>query len=202
MPTTSGARISGLMKPRKPTPSSPKPAPGRLAIVQDFLNTAHIRKKREEIGSPAELERWLRHRELLVSDSPLTPEDHRRVIAAREALRSLAAANNGARFDPAAVEHLGRTLEGMRWQLRLDADATPGFVPDADGVDFALGKLLAEFQTAWIGEQWRRFKACGDPVCRAAFYDATGRARFCTPGCSSRVRATAFRRAAKYAGRS
>ena len=140
------------MPPRKRAPVSPQSAPGRLGLLQDFLNTARIRKKREEIGSPEELDRWLRRRGLLVGGAALSTADHRRVLAAREALRSLVAANNGARFEPRAVASLDRARQDLRWELRLDADGAPAFEPAEGGVEGALGQLLAEFQAAWIRE--------------------------------------------------
>lgn len=188
------------MAPGPRGPSGPRPAPGRLEILQDFLNTAPIRKNPDAVGTPGELERWLQGRELLPAGAKLTPADHRRAIAARDALRSLAAANNGVRLDPAAVDRLSSAREGIRWELRLDAGAAPGFEPDAGGIDGALGKLLAHYHAAWILEQWPRFKACADPTCRAAFYDRNRRARFCSTTCASRVRATAYRRGMKYSG--
>lgn len=178
-----------------------RPAPGRLELVQELLNTARIRKKREEVESPEEVERLLR-RGLLVGDATLTAADHRRMIAVREALRSLTAANNGARFEAVVVARLDRARRDVRWELRLDVDRTPAFEPVDGGVDRALGKLLAAFQEAWVREQWQRLKACADASCRAVFYDKTGRASFCSAGCASRVRSIALRRGAKHGGRS
>ncbi len=84
-----------------------------MESVQAFLNTAPIRKKREEIGSPGELARW-RGRGLLGDGVKLTVADHRRAIGAREALLSLLASNNGATFDPKAIDRLEEALAFRR----------------------------------------------------------------------------------------
>ncbi len=165
------------------------PAPGELALIQAFANTAAARKKREELGTPAELRRWLEHRGLLDGDTQLTPEDQTQAVRVRLALRSLLAANNGGGSEPEAIDRLHDAIAGTRFELRLDAGGPAGFEPVSPGVRAALGKLLAIVVAARNAGTWRRLKACADPECRTAFFDASSKARWCTVRCGDRMRA-------------
>ncbi len=169
-------------------------APGELALVQAFVNTAASRKKRDQLGNPAELRRWLAHRELQDKDAKLTPEDHASALRARQALGSLLAANNGSGPDPAAIDQLDEALAGARFELRLDAGGPARFEPAAPGIQASLGKLLAIVVAARNAGTWARLKACADPECRAAFFDARSKAKWCTIRCGDRMRARTHRR--------
>ncbi len=175
-------------------------APGELTLVQAFANTAAARKKREELGSPAELRRWLEHRGLLDGDTQLSPEDHAQALRARRALRSLLAANNGGGREPAAIDLLDEAIAGTRFELALDAGGPARFEPVSAGVRAALGRLLAIVAAARNAGTWRRLKTCADPECRTAFFDTSSRARWCTQRCGDRMRARTRRRSRKPRG--
>lgn len=176
-------------------------APGELALVQAFANTAASGKKREELGSPAELRRWLEHRGLLDDGSQLSHEDHASVLRARRSIRSLLAANNGGEREPAAVDQLDEALAGTRFELRVDAGGPARFEPVSAGVKAALGRLLAIVAAARAAGTWRRLRACADPECRTAFFANSKRARWCTERCGARVRARTRRRSRRSRGR-
>jgi hypothetical protein len=54
-------------------PGGRAPAPMPLALVQDFVNTEIPEWARDDIGTPADLDAWLRARGLLVGDGAVDP---------------------------------------------------------------------------------------------------------------------------------
>jgi predicted RNA-binding Zn ribbon-like protein len=63
-------------------------------------------------------------------------------------------------------------------------------------VDNAFGRMLATVFRAMSDGTWSRMKACGNPDCRWAFYDATKNhsGRWCEmASCGNRMKARAFR---------
>jgi predicted RNA-binding Zn ribbon-like protein len=148
-----------------------KRAPGRLELVQRFLNSVDFETGEEELASAETLRAWLAERELMAPGDPVTDGDLRRAIDVREGLRALLLANNGSELDGAAVERLDRAASraGLRFQVLPGAD--PTLAPDATGVDGALADLLAVVATSVADGTWARFKACPRDCCRWAFYD-------------------------------
>ncbi|MCP3959019.1 MAG: CGNR zinc finger domain-containing protein [bacterium] len=175
----------------------PQPAPGKLEKLRTFVNTAAGRRKREELGTPAELGRWFKHRGLLGDDEKLTLDEHASAIAARRNLRSILAVHNGGGPNPEAVEGLAELLVGMRFEPRLEADGSVRFEPVSPGILASLGKLLAIVAVAQNAGSWRRLKICADPECGTAFYDTSGKATWCSTRCGDRVRGRKFRRSYK-----
>ncbi|MDQ3941275.1 MAG: ABATE domain-containing protein, partial [Actinomycetota bacterium] len=87
-----------------PLPRSP--APGRLRLVQEFVNTWDIEAGIDELAEPPALQAWTVERSLLPPGYPVDDADVAAALRVREALRSLLEANAGAAPDPAAVEIL------------------------------------------------------------------------------------------------
>jgi predicted RNA-binding Zn ribbon-like protein len=57
--------------------------------------------------------------------------------------------------------------------LQLDPAGAPAAVATAQGVDRALGELIAIVHRAMAAGTWTRLKACREHGCRWAFYDAS-----------------------------
>jgi predicted RNA-binding Zn ribbon-like protein len=147
-----------------------KRAPGRLELVQSFLNSVDFESGGDELESPEALRAWLAERDLMGAEDSVTEGDLRRAIDVREGLRTLLLANNGGELDIAAVERLDKAAS----RAGLRVHATPGgcrLAPDATGVDGALADLLGIVATSQADGTWDRFKACPREVCRWAFYD-------------------------------
>jgi predicted RNA-binding Zn ribbon-like protein len=149
-----------------PTPPT-KPAPGRLRLVQDVVNSRDIEAGVDLWADLPSWRAWLRERRL--PSRGLRAEDLAAAVAVREALRSVLAANNGAPPDDAAW----RTLDdaARRSGLRVGL-ATAGAHITADPAA-PLGPVLASVATALLDGTWARLKACRNPDCRYAFFDAT-----------------------------
>lgn len=139
------------------------------------------------------------HRELLpewleeqgVHARPAALERAREV---REALRELLIANNDG--GPPAVE-AAQTLERAadRARLTLRFASAAELVPLDEGVDGALGSVLAAaFECMWDGS-WSRLKACRN--CHWAFYDESRNrsAAWCSMQlCGNRLKTRAYRK--------
>jgi predicted RNA-binding Zn ribbon-like protein len=174
------------------------PAPGALQLVQAFENTADLESGTDALAGPAEATAWLREHDLLDADAPgLDAAGFERAVAAREAIRALLLANNGAEPDPVAVATMNDLASSARLRLSFGADGLASLAPCSDGVDQALGRLLAIVSTSMTEGTWSRFKACREDVCRWVFYDHSKNrsGAWCTmASCGNRAKARNYRR--------
>jgi predicted RNA-binding Zn ribbon-like protein len=111
-------------------------------------------------------------------------------------------ANNGEPLDPGSVELLNRAAARAKVVAAFDDNASWRIQPVSNGVDNALGQMLATVFRSMSDGTWGRMKACGNPDCRWAFYDATKNrsGRWCEmSSCGNRMKARAFRERARRA---
>jgi predicted RNA-binding Zn ribbon-like protein len=172
-----------------------EPAPGRLELVQRFVNTVDHEHGREVLSEPARLHRLLVELGLLAADAAVDAEDLRRALDVREALRSLALANNGHAVDREQLTVLERAAAGGRLVVRFDGSRTvlAAAVPDVRG---ALAELVGIVHTATADGTWMRLKACDREVCGWLFYDRSRNrsARWCQMAvCGNRTKTRAYR---------
>jgi len=156
-------------------PAGRAPAPGRLGLVQAFLNSfwdldAHGEDRWPE---PPAYAVWLAARGF-VSGAAVADADLARAIELREALRALALANHDDAQAPAAEAVLDRIAA----EAAPRAGLTPRFAAgadrldvSADGPDAALALVLGIVFAARADGSWRRLKACPHEHCGWAFYD-------------------------------
>jgi len=182
-----------------PQPGGRQPAPGRLGLLQAFLNTRFDLSDPghgDLLTSPGALAAWFASRGL-PGERRLSRRDLDRALAIREGLRALAFCNNGRALDPGAVDELRQASKGIATEVRLGPDG-PDFVPvDAAGADPALGVLLASAAGAMIDGGWERLKACPGRDCGWVFFDQSrnGSARWCSMKvCGDREKARAYYR--------
>jgi predicted RNA-binding Zn ribbon-like protein len=179
-----------------PYPGQRAPAPGRLDLVQRFVNTVDYEHGREMLSDAARLGAVLAELGLLEPGSPVSDAELARALAVREALRSLALANNGG----AAVDEELAILEHAAAAGRLAVEfrdvATAQLEATAPGVAGALGTLVGIVYTAMADGTWARLKACQRDVCRWLFYDRSRNhsARWCQMAvCGNRTKTRAYR---------
>jgi predicted RNA-binding Zn ribbon-like protein len=182
-------------------PGGRPPAPGSLALVQAYINSFFDLEGEwgaDRFATPNRLASWLAERELLPAGTTLRARDRIRAIAVREGLRGLAAGNNDASPDLAAVSlaEVNRAAAGARVEVLLEADG-PRFAATGTGLDRALGVVLAITGTAMLDGTWQRLKTCPGHHCGWAFYDhsrnQTG--RWCSMSvCGGREKARAHYR--------
>ena len=191
----------------------PKAAPGELNHIRQLVNTLDLETHEDELSDAAALAAWLGERGLLAGaeSAPradtdprhaLTDADLTRTRALREAFRKLLLANNGAPFDPAAVATLNAAAAGAELSVVFDAHGHPGLVPAREGIDAAVGRLLAIVFEAMADGTWQRLKACPADDCEWAFYDWSKNrsGTWCDMAeCGNRAKARTYRQRRRHA---
>jgi predicted RNA-binding Zn ribbon-like protein len=175
-----------------PYPGERPPAPGRLRLVQRFVNTVDYEHGREALHSPARLKTLLVELGLLAAGVRVTAADLARAHELREQLRALALANNGSRTRVVLEADLVATVAAGRASLE----------PARRDVDGAFADLVGVVYTAIAAGTWPRLKACQRDVCGWLFYDRSRNrsARWCQMAvCGNRTKTRAYR--ARIAGR-
>jgi predicted RNA-binding Zn ribbon-like protein len=174
-----------------------KPAPGGLALVQGFINTAELEHGTDELSTPAGLRGWLTGVGLLERSAPVSTTDVGQATAVREALRRLTLVNNGEPPDPNALETLNRAARSAQLAMCFGSEGTAKLEPRAPGVDGALGRIIAAVHDAMAEGSWVRLKACPADNCLWAFFDETKNrsGTWCSMSvCGNRTKARAYRR--------
>jgi predicted RNA-binding Zn ribbon-like protein len=185
-------------------------APGRLAVVQDLLNTVDFEKGTEVLANASALVGWLRDRSLMTRSHTATGTDLRRAIALREALRSLLSMHNRAvgsdeRTRASAADALTEAAARSQLRLRFGPLGIAELETGALGVAGALGRLLATVYQAQLDGSWSRLKVCRADECRWAFYDYSKNhtGTWCSMAvCGSRAKMRTYYRRLTESGRS
>jgi predicted RNA-binding Zn ribbon-like protein len=163
-----------------------EPAPGRLELVQRFVNTVDHEHGREVLHSPAQLRTVLLELGLLDRRAPVTHADLDRALELRERLRELALANNDGTEDAVVEAELVVRIDGRAGVLE----------PPRRNVDGALADLVGIVYTAMADGTWSRLKACRRDVCHWLFYDRSRNrsAVWCQMAvCGNRTKTKAYR---------
>jgi predicted RNA-binding Zn ribbon-like protein len=186
-------------------PGGRSPAPGRLRLVQAFVNTfwdLHSGSGEELLGSPGELRTWLSGRGLLDSDATVGQADLRRALEVREGLRALAFANNGVHTREPELRVLEEIVAPI--DVRVSGDGPVFEQARRDRVDGAVGLLLAIVAESMLEGSWARMKACPGRHCGWVFYDRSrnGTGRWCSMVvCGGREKARSYYRRRTLEGR-
>ena len=161
------------------------PAPGELALIERFVNTADLDRGTDELATVEGLSAW--------GEGAFDEADRRRIVAFREALRALLLANHGGRPDPQAIATLDRAAPLL---VAFDGDGTATLAPAGGGADAVLARLAAIVARSQAEGTWPRMKACPNDRCHWAFYDRSrNRSRtWCTMTvCGNRAKARSYR---------
>jgi predicted RNA-binding Zn ribbon-like protein len=174
----------------------PATAPGRLGLVQRFLNSLHVERGTDALDAPGTAYGWL-----AATGSPTPPPpgpaDLDRLRTLRRELR--ARCGDGPRDDDA----LSRLAAGVPLRVAPVGDGALRLVPDGDGHAATLAGLLAIAYDAERDGTWARLKICQHDACRWAFYDKSRSrtATWCAMGiCGNRTKVAAHRRRQSAAG--
>jgi predicted RNA-binding Zn ribbon-like protein len=178
------------------TDSSRLPAPGRLLVVQDLINTLDVEAGEDELATPGAATSWLQVRGLLEPGEHLDDEGLRALVEVREALRDLACVNSGAELPTGALATLEHHSNASPVAVHI-AGHSSHLAPTTPGVRGAIALLLAIVHDARVDGAWARLKCCRDDSCRWAFYDHSRNrsSAWCSMAvCGNRAKARAFRR--------
>jgi predicted RNA-binding Zn ribbon-like protein len=174
------------MKPHEP----PSLAPGELGVLQSFVNTS-FGHGREDFPDPSAAGRWLRDHALLARDEQLSEREWRRILCARESLRTLLEHRDDARalaeLNAVACEATLRVTFGFD-SARLEAAN--------GGAEAVLAHVLAAAYDAMGDGTWSRLKTCANRRCRRVFFDRSknrSRAWCSMTTCGNRLNARAYR---------
>ena len=178
-------------------PGGRAPAPGRLRVVQQFINSLDIEAGTEEFQTPGQLSGWLVSHRLGTRAPRLTSKDLERTRRFRDLLRALAAGNNGKSRSRQLQRQLNRDLAVLSFVAAVEDGNVATLRPTGKGIDRALSQLAAIVIEEMICGHWSRMKECADDICRWVFYDHS-RSRtgiWCTMAdCGSRAKSRAYYR--------
>lgn len=172
-------------------------APGRLALLQRFLNSYNHDFPREwdRLGTPEKAHAWLQHKRLVGPDARISAADAARLCELREAIRALTIANQAGRPDAASAGIVRRASRTARLRVAVDDAGRTVLEPDRPTVDGAVATLLGILHEAQLTGQWRRLKGCRQ--CGYAFFDRSKNrsAAWCAMSiCGNRTKNRAYRR--------
>jgi predicted RNA-binding Zn ribbon-like protein len=183
----------------EPQAAPREPAPGGLALVQDFVNSAELPGGYDELADLPATATWLGAHGFEVD---LVEAHRRRIVEAREHLRTLLGVNSGLPLPESTRTKLSRILDAAAVHPVVDADGVH-LASAARGVDGFLAALLAALIQGTIDGSFRRLKVCRSDTCQWTFYDNSknGCGTWCSMrSCGSRAKARAYRERQKQDG--
>jgi predicted RNA-binding Zn ribbon-like protein len=149
-------------------------APGRLALLQRFVNTWNheFPVDRDRLGTTRTAATWLCENGLLAGVAragTVQPSDVDTLRDLREAFRSLISANVTGSCDPAALDVINSAASGAPMILAIDDDGRTHLRARSTGIDRAVATLLAIVHDSQVAGDWARLKGCRQ--CGYAFFD-------------------------------
>jgi predicted RNA-binding Zn ribbon-like protein len=176
-------------------PGGRPPAPLRLRLVQQFLNSNDIEGTRDVFATTGGLRNWLLDRSLIRGSVAIEEADRLRAVNLREALRTLVIARDegsAALGATKAIEAISRDTELI---LRIEPGAWDLAAPPG-GVASAYARILVDVIFAISDGSWSRLKACRRDTCRWVFWDSSRNrsGQWCAMAvCGNRIKGAAFR---------
>jgi len=172
-----------------------QPAPGRLELVRELVNTRDLDLATDVLVDRDGLQRWARAHGFDADGA--ADSDVRRVRALREALRTgLAANHEGAALPGDAAATVD---ECARWAgVGVSFADGPGWsiISAGTGVRGMVAGLLDIVAHSMSDGSWHRLKTCRNDSCQWAFYDSsrTHTAKWCSMRiCGNRLKQSAWR---------
>ena len=115
-------------------------------------------------------------------------------------MRGVIGANTGGVVFPLDVATLNSAASASRLRARFAGDGSARLEPEAQGVERAMGQLVAALFAAMGDPNWTRLRLCASRTCRWVFYDRSRNhsSRWCAmASCGNREKAKRFRGRAK-----
>lgn len=168
-----------------------------LETIRAFANTLDEEERTDALATPEGVLTWLAGAGLAGDVLRVTRAEHDRAVVLRDAIRGLLRHHNGEPLEAADVAALDAQAARSRVVLGFAADPLARtLVPQARGVDGALGRVVALVGEGIADGSLRRLKICRATDCRWAFLDASrnGSRHWCSMEvCGNRQKARAFR---------
>jgi len=182
--------------------------PEELALLYEFLNSADLRTyvekgaqhvRSDELGTPTQLEHWMRERGILKSGEAATVADHRKALQLRDTLRKFLQLPPSLK---ATARQRAECFNAASTIYPLVVVSTPAAtlkLQPAPGVN-GLGLVLAEMFALAENGRLPRLKMCGSDECQWVFFDRSkpGNRRWCSSLlCGNRQKTRDYRKRAK-----
>ena len=188
-----------------PGDDEPRPAPGRLMLVQALVNTVELPDGSDRLADKADARPWLVDSHLLAPRADLMDGDLELVRAVREALRAMLVNNaGGPPPNKTALATLRSVASRGSAHASLDDDGAVRLAADGDSVRDRLMELMLIIRDAQREGTWARLKACANDECQWAFYDRSRNhgGTWCEmAACGNKLKNRAFRARSKTASR-
>jgi predicted RNA-binding Zn ribbon-like protein len=171
-------------------PGNRPKAPGRLELLQRFINTDNhdFPAEWDRIGTAAKANAWLKEKGLIRPGDRISAAEAERLRELREALRALIVAPN-----PQAAAIVRAQQATLR--VIVDDAGRAALEPVGGGADAAVATLLSILHEAQLSGDWSRMKACRQ--CEYAFFDRSKNrsAAWCSMSiCGNRTKNRAYYR--------
>jgi predicted RNA-binding Zn ribbon-like protein len=174
--------------------------PGELALLYDFVNSVDMRTYVElgeahspgdEIGTPRQLQSWMRARRLA---GRVSRSVHEQALNLRVGLRTFLRMRPEERAGTSsAVDDLNAASEAFPLVVNVDnGEVTLQPVEGTSG----LGQVMAQFHTLAATQQLDRLKMCASDECEWIFFDQSKPAnrRWCSSArCGNRAKTRSYR---------
>jgi predicted RNA-binding Zn ribbon-like protein len=176
--------------------------PEQALRLVSFVNTLHVPDGDDLLADtrgPGWLEECLGIRDSSQSGPPRGPDYFAGLRSLREALRQLAAANNGQQPDSRMLAEAAATIGSLPVFLELGDQQYGPRLEAAKGADTATRAavaLMEDYLSLRATSRWARVKTCAASDCRWAYYDTTRNAsrRWCDMAdCGNRAKNRAWR---------
>jgi predicted RNA-binding Zn ribbon-like protein len=172
-------------------------APGRLELLQRFLNTWNheFPADWDRLGTSAKARAWLRAKDLVSASTRVTARDAARLRELREALRSLVVTNHATIPPPPAAAALRRSARRADLRVELDDSGRTRLEPTRNGVEAVSATMFGIVHEAHLLETWPRLKGCRQ--CGYVFFDRSKNrsASWCAMSiCGNRTKNRTYRR--------
>ena len=169
-----------------------------IELVSSFVNTLEKNTSRpdeESLDSPEALRKWM-NEQGIPAGGDLGPQDLKRAIEFREAMRLLLLSNNGVELEASALRGLRAAADAGLIRVEIEKDGQAFARPAEEGVSALFAQLLAAVADIQCAGTWERLKACAAEDCQWAFYDTSrNRSRtWCSMEvCGNRAKTRAYR---------
>jgi predicted RNA-binding Zn ribbon-like protein len=176
-------------------PGGRAPAPARLRLVQQLLNTNDVEGGHDAFASTPDLRTWLVEQRLVPPSAGVMERDRDRGIALREALRGLLIARDEGGTGHEATAELERISGDAGLYVRMGPDGWQ-LGASRSQVDAVWASVIGDVSRAMSDGSWRRLKACRRDACRWVFWDASRNlsGEWCSMRiCGNRMKGVAFR---------
>ncbi|MET7970307.1 CGNR zinc finger domain-containing protein [Micromonospora sp. NPDC005305] len=178
-------------------PGDRDPAPGSLALVQDFVNTADLEGGSDFLRDTDEVVSfWVSHGGSKSDLSALTAEDVAVCRDLRNALRAACRAHAGVEVPlPSTLDETFRQGP-LVLRVNTSGDASLQPAPNLTRSSLVVATIAAAVFSAVAAGTWSRLKACAADPCQWVYYDRSpaGRSRWCTMAiCGSRAKMRTYR---------